>query len=638
MEGIIQAHPAVKGAIICGMGQFQSSLLVEGAEPPASDAERERLLDEIWPSVENANKESPSHGRIHRDMILFTTADRPMPRAGKGTAQRQATVALYKTDLDDLYAASEVASSVKGRDVALEEPADIPEAIRIFISGATEMSVDEIPPEANLFDFGLDSLQVATLVKTINKHLANLGKPLLMDQRLIYSNPSLNGLTDVVTALCKGNTPVSSGKTAFENMQHLYDLNVSHLPVTVRAPQTQAGEISVLLTGSTGSLGSYVLDYLIRESKVAHIFCLNRGPGSLDRQHKSQASKNLSALPPSKVTCLDGSLSQDYFGLTMEEYKTLLRSIGLVIHNAWQVNFNLPLESFSPHVESVRRLVEFSSHSRFGARIFFVSSISSVVNYDQDAASNREAVPEHIIEDWHVANDGGYGQSKLISERILDAAAKQAGTPTAVCRVGQIAGPTTAAGVWPEQEWLCPEPRRELQASGEAAGLAGEARPGGLDPRRSARPLCRRTCTWSVECRGAGAGAGVAVAVAVRRTCLPYGKSNSRCVGGFGLHPSGGARWRRSGRDSAIGDLGRSAERICFEDGERGGKSCYQALGLLSRLDSRYCCSLENGAYDSLIAGAGCFNTSASSMGGELGKAMVFLRDIECDSVSIPSE
>lgn len=453
MEAIIQAHPAVKGAIICGMGQFQSSLLVEAVEPAASDAERERLLDEIWPFIENANKESPSHGRIHRDMILFTTADRPMPRAGKGTIQRQATVALYKTDLDNIYAASEVVSSANGRVVTPGEPADISEVVKTILSGATDISANDISTSVNLFDFGLDSLQVATIVKNVNKHLATLGKPLLMDQRLVYSNPSLNALTDVVTALCKGNTPMSSGKTAVENMQHFYDLNVSHLPITARAPQPQAGEISVLLTGSTGSLGSYVLDSLIRESKVTRIFCLNRGPGSLERQHKSHAIKGLSALP-SKVTCLDGSLSQDYFGLTVEEYKTLLRSVGLVIHNAWQVNFNLPLESFSAHVASVRRLVDFSSHSRLGARIFFVSSISSVANYSAAARDGIEAVPEQIIEDWRVVDDGGYGQSKLISERVLDAAAKHAGVPTAVCRVGQIAGPTTAAGLWPKQEWF----------------------------------------------------------------------------------------------------------------------------------------------------------------------------------------
>lgn len=37
---------------------------------------------------------------------------------------------------------------------------------------------------------------------------------------------------------------------------------------------------------------------------------------------------------------------------------------------------------------------------------------------------------------------------------MLATAAATAKTPCAVCRVGQIAGPTTSKGMWPKQEWL----------------------------------------------------------------------------------------------------------------------------------------------------------------------------------------
>ncbi|KAH7009835.1 hypothetical protein EDB80DRAFT_713952 [Ilyonectria destructans] len=48
----------------------------------------------------------------------------------------------------------------------------------------------------------------------------------------------------------------------------------------------------------------------------------------------------------------------------------------------------------------------------------------------------------------------GYGQSKFVSERLLDTAARETDIPCIICRVGQIAGPTTAAGMWLKQEWL----------------------------------------------------------------------------------------------------------------------------------------------------------------------------------------
>lgn len=453
MEDIIQAHTAVKGAIICGTGHFQSSLVVETAEPSSDDTERERLLEEIWPFVEKANKQSPSHGRIQRDMVLFTTADRPMPRAGKGTVQRQATVHLYKADLDNLYESSKIELPAEGEIKPIIETVGVSDAVKTIVSNATDINLDEVAPDANLFDLGLDSLQVINVTRNINKFLVSVGKPPSMSPRLVYAEPTLAAIANAVAALRKGNVPTgTSGKTAVEKMLNLYESNSSNLPITVRPSQKQPEELTVLLTGSTGSLGSYILDSLVRNSNVTQVFCLNRGPGSHERLQKVQAARGLSALP-SKVTCIEGDLSKDYFGLTAEDYKALLDSVGIIIHAAWLLNFTAPLESFIPFVISTRKLVDFSAHSRFDARVFFVSSFSSVAKY-HTVYPGRGKVPEDIIEDWRVAHDTPYGQSKFVSERILDAAAKVAGVPTTVCRVGQIAGPTMAAGMWPKHEWL----------------------------------------------------------------------------------------------------------------------------------------------------------------------------------------
>lgn len=452
MESIIQASPAVTGAVICGMGQFQSSLLVETASPPTTNAEQERLLDEVWPFVERANKGSPYHGRIHRDMVIFTTADKPMPRAGKGTIQRQAAMALYASDLNALYASTQGPDSFNGKQTSPEEDMDISKAVREIIDHATDIDMEEIHSSANLFEFGLDSLQVAHIAKQINKLLAALGKPPKMAPHLIYSNASLGAVVSVVETLCKGKGPIEAAeKSAVEQMQDLWKRYTANLPVTARAPQQQDGPATILLTGSTGSLGSYILDSLIQDSRVAQIYCLNRGSASFERQKRSQAGKGLGNLP-AKVICLDGDFLQDYFGLPVQEYKILLDTVFLVIHNAWQVNFNLPLDTFTSHVSYVRRLVDFSSHTRYGAGIFFVSSISSVANCA--SVTGLAGVPEAIVEDWSAPHNTGYGQSKYVSECILNTAAKVAGVPTAVCRVGQVAGPTTAAGMWPKQEWF----------------------------------------------------------------------------------------------------------------------------------------------------------------------------------------
>ena len=109
----------------------------------------------------------------------------------------------------------------------------------------------------------------------------------------------------------------------------------------------------------------------------------------------------------------------------------------------------------------------------------FVSSISAAGNWTALPGA-RMKVPEVELEDWKVARLG-YGQSKLVSERLLAEACRQSdgSIDTAICRVGQVAGPilhgcgrdgldetsTWQRGMWPQQEWV-----PSLIASSKALG------------------------------------------------------------------------------------------------------------------------------------------------------------------------
>lgn len=159
MESIIQSRPDVKGAVICGVGRFQSSLLIEAVKPPTSEVEQAQLLASIWPSVQIANIESPSHGRIHRDMILFTTADKPMPRAGKGTVQRQATLDLYAAEIEALYEINSVLDNRKPRN-QFSNPA---EAVKSIVNAATNNELTEVSSIRSVLNGALRPLPSVTL-------------------------------------------------------------------------------------------------------------------------------------------------------------------------------------------------------------------------------------------------------------------------------------------------------------------------------------------------------------------------------------------------------------------------------------------------------------------------------------------
>ena len=64
--------------------------------------EQARSLTRTRPAIEEANEPSPAFSRIFKEMILITSADKPMIRAAKGTVQRKATLKAYETEINAL--------------------------------------------------------------------------------------------------------------------------------------------------------------------------------------------------------------------------------------------------------------------------------------------------------------------------------------------------------------------------------------------------------------------------------------------------------------------------------------------------------------------------------------------------------
>ena len=213
--------------------------------------------------------------------------------------------------------------------------------------------------------------------------------------------------------------------------------------------RSQPDKHTVVLTGSTGSLGNYILQELIASPEVATVYCLNRGPDAEDRQRRSFEARGTSP-DFTKVVFLQSDFAAHHLGLTEKVYHDLLGTATLFVHNAWAVDFNQTLESFEKtHIAGVRRCVDFSLASICNAHLVFISSIAGVANW-----SAKEAVPEQIFEDHSLPAQSGYGESKHVAELILAVAAEKSGLKCTVVRAGQLAGPTDARSTWSKQEWF----------------------------------------------------------------------------------------------------------------------------------------------------------------------------------------
>ncbi|CRG84906.1 hypothetical protein PISL3812_02079 [Talaromyces islandicus] len=449
IENKISANQAITGAIVIGTGRFQSSLLVEIVNPLQGQKTKEQLIDEIWPSVQEANKDTPTHGRIHKEMIIFTSPEKPMLRAAKGTVQRQLTEELYASEINALYSSDDPSQPNEVAEDSVIKDLSAAEIVTTTINTCTDIDLEHLRADADLFEMGLDSLQVTVVAKRITTILSKRGIQKRLLPRSVYSNPTRSLLISVVDNLLRGDATWSPGRVSVkEQMKKLYEIYATDMAISARKPLSKpSNNFCVLLTGSTGSVGSYVLDALVRDIRVSRIYCLTRGSDGRQRQENSQSFRGLQPIPE-KVEFLESDLSKPYLGVGRDKYRDLLNSVTTVIHNAWKVNFNLTVDSFTANIASVRRMIDFSTHSAFGAGIFFISSISTVTN------NLGATVSERIYSEWGSPQNIGYAQSKFIGERLLDTAAKEAGVPAVVCRVGQVAGPTTHLGQWPTQEWL----------------------------------------------------------------------------------------------------------------------------------------------------------------------------------------
>jgi thioester reductase-like protein len=210
---------------------------------------------------------------------------------------------------------------------------------------------------------------------------------------------------------------------------------------------------SVILTGTTGSLGSHLLSYLdsMLKSKVARIFCFNRTADAEDRQRNIRIAHGLTLnwADNQRTQFLHADFARQDLGLDPETYKELADRTTLIIHLAWPINFNLDLE---PHIRGVRNLLGFAEKSRNKSPLIFASSISTAFGWS--STHPGEEIPEAVIDLSSAPDQIGYRESKFIAEHLLSNYSKFSGLKTAILRIGQIAGPLKGNGVWSKQEWF----------------------------------------------------------------------------------------------------------------------------------------------------------------------------------------
>ena len=153
-------------------------------------------------------------------------------------------------------------------------------------------------------------------------------------QHFIFEHPTLYELAEAISELAGGATNDQDRVSTVDAINAMLDKYSAGLPAVALKAKTTRSEndkIVVLLTGSTGNVGSHLLAALLAEPRVSKVYTLNRllsgsVNATVDRQRASFEVLNLpvALLSHEKYVPLLGNLNTDAFGLEQTVYEQVI--------------------------------------------------------------------------------------------------------------------------------------------------------------------------------------------------------------------------------------------------------------------------------------------------------------------------
>ncbi|KEP48049.1 putative acetyl-CoA synthetase-like protein [Rhizoctonia solani 123E] len=465
MEGEIVKCPIVHYAVMFGRERNQTGVLIELEESASTLYQtkegRAKAMEQIWPFIERANQTSPSHSRLDKQTVIIVDPARSLPRTPKGTVPRSAALKLYAHDIEEMYLELE-------KDTSAVEGVEPPQSwtstkdVEDWISKSVQSLLGrEVDVTGDLFQQGMDSLTATMLLRILKSSLHASSDPNVqsaatkINQQTIFGKPTVRQLAQLLVQLSENDdASVDPVAEALQNILAMIQKYDSDWPRQEARSVRPVQKERVVVTGTTGGLGSHLLAQLLESDRVEKVWAMNRksSKGNREREVASFEDKQLdvSLLKSKKLVFMDTDLEDPKLGLRDEAYDEIRNEATIIIHNAWQVNFNLSLQSFEPSIRGARNLLDLAFHSTAPTglpRFAFASSIS-VAGF---AGPGRQ-LSEVSVTPEMAATSIGYGQSKLVTEKLLESA-RNAGLQTCTVRLGQLTG-DLKSGAWTTTDWV----------------------------------------------------------------------------------------------------------------------------------------------------------------------------------------
>ncbi|PCH36322.1 hypothetical protein WOLCODRAFT_108541 [Wolfiporia cocos MD-104 SS10] len=311
----------------------------------------------------------------------------------------------------------------------------------------------DFSPDTPLTAYGIDSLSAA--------RLSFLLRPIAeFTQLQLLADVSMNDLlakiaaTSSETVTTQETVITRSVDQAMKAMLAKYTEGLRVGTVANEVDSTSTTDDVVLVTGTTGGLGTNILVKLLQDDNVRKVYAFNRkhagGLSVKERQRAAIVSQGFSAelADSPKLVLVEGNLSSNDLGISSELSEKLSLEVTHIIHNAWKLDFYAMLESFEELIAGTRRLIDFASQSKHSPapKFSFISTIAIWRN------PKTYPAPEAPILEAKMAVEHGYSEGKWVAERITQIAAEQSVVKTNVIRAGLLTGAPN--GFWDTDHWV----------------------------------------------------------------------------------------------------------------------------------------------------------------------------------------
>ncbi|KAH7121149.1 hypothetical protein B0J11DRAFT_616525 [Dendryphion nanum] len=513
LETMLSDRSEIRAVVAFGHGQFEIGVLIEPA-CPISVHEVDSFKDLIWPTILEAGKKMDSQARITSPhAVVILKLDQSFPRSGKNSVLRKATYAEFSDEIAQAYALLEgfstpsllpklvngtsstknslsMAKDVNGArsNTGVQTAAASKEEIDRMLNGVIDLvggplerpwdhrpCADAAPeddfgdeileyiqksiwkPHAaplnkndDLFELGMDSLQANQLRRFLISEAARLSAKVDIPKDFLYEFPSISK----ITAYLRGGTSMTTKADTVTIEQLMQQFVPAHASPKFLMPEVSA---TILMTGGTGGLGSHVLSHLASNTTITRIICLNRPSSQPNlnayvRQFNSNETKGAHILLSviDKIEILETNTTLPLLGLSQPAYWSIASSITHIIHNAFPVDFKRNVSSFESQFATMTNLLQLAHDSTSSARFIFISSIAVVAQCQSTPAVSIPELP--FQPDW-APPTMGYGQAKLICEKMLEQATKDKGLDGIIARCAQISG-AKSNGYWNPSEYF----------------------------------------------------------------------------------------------------------------------------------------------------------------------------------------